>query len=126
MVNLNIVPLGPYVLDEHHQLNTFYVKTDHYHILFDLVPIQFYAVFTKELKKYIEVKDVNYLVLSNTHMSTLYVIDELIKDGFSGTIISNHFFSRQIENAYPFLEVQSLKALNYELKDESWGIFNFK
>ena len=125
MVNFNIVPLGPYVLDEHHQLNTFYIKTDHYHILFDLVPIQFYAVFIKELKKYIEVKDVDYLVLSNTHMSTLYVMDELIKDGFRGTIISNHFFSHQIEIAYSFLEVQSLKALNYELKDEENTIFEF-
>lgn len=125
MSRIDIIPLGPYVLDEHHQLNTFYIKTDHYHILFDVIPIQTYGLFLKEFNQHCQIKDLDYLVISNVHMSTLYVIEELVKDGFKGTLISNHFFTRQIENAHPELKIQSIKSMNYELKDEDQIIFEF-
>lgn len=125
MPAIKIIPIGPYVLDEMHQINTFFLKTQHFHILFDLVPIQCYDDFKFEIDHYTSIASIDYLILSNTHMSILNVMDRLINDGFKGTIISNHFFTRQIENVYPQFKAKSLKSIDFKLMDGEDIIFEF-
>ncbi|MEF3692720.1 MAG: response regulator [Acholeplasmataceae bacterium] len=125
MPEIKIIPIGPYVLDEMHQINTFFLKTQNFSILFDLVPIQCYDDFKFEIDHYTSIKAIDYLVLSNTHMSILNVMDRLINDGFKGTIISNHFFTRQIESVYPQFKAKSLKSIDFKLMDGEDIIFEF-
>lgn len=125
MIKVDVKPLGPYVIDEHHQLNTFYIQTNQFHILYDVIPIQNYDQFLNEMRQHCEINDLDFIVISNMHLSTLYVIEALMKDGFTGAIISNHFFTRQINNAYPELKIQSIQTLNYQFLDEEQLIFEF-
>ena len=125
MPELKIIPIGPYVLDEMHQINTFFITTKTYKILYDLVPIQFYEKFREELMSQSRIEEIDYLVLSNSHSSILNVMEKLIQDGFKGVIISNHFFSRQIENVYQNIQVKSLKSLNFILMDGKEVVFEF-
>jgi len=125
MPELKIIPIGPYVLDEMHQINTFFITTKTYKILYDLVPIQFYEKFREELMSQSRIEEIDYLVLSNSHSSILNVMEKLIQDGFKGVIISNHFFSRQIENVYQNIQVKSLKSLDFILMDGKEVVFEF-
>ena len=125
MPELKIIPIGPYVLDDMHQINTFFITTKTYKILYDLVPMQFYEKFKEELISQSTIEEIDYLVLSNSHSSILNVMDSLIKDGFKGVIISNHFFSRQIENVYQNIQVKSLKSLDFILMDGEKVVFEF-
>ena len=125
MPELKIIPIGPYVLDEMHQINTFFITTKTYKILYDLVPIQFYEKFREELMSQSRIEEIDYLVLSNSHSSILNVMEKLFQDGFKGVIISNHFFSRQIENVYQNIQVKSLKSLNFILMDGKEVVFEF-
>ncbi|MDY0139438.1 MAG: response regulator [Candidatus Izemoplasmatales bacterium] len=125
MPELKIIPIGPYVLDEMHQINTFFIITKTYKILYDLVPIQFYEKFREELMSQSKIEEIDYLVLSNSHSSILNVMEKLIQDGFKGVIISNHFFSRQIENVYQNIQVKSLKSLDFILMDGKEVVFEF-
>ncbi|MDD4194280.1 MAG: response regulator [Acholeplasmataceae bacterium] len=125
MPELKIIPIGPYVLDEMHQINTFFITTKTYKILYDLVPIQFYEKFREELMSQSKIEEIDYLVLSNSHSSILNVMERLIQDGFKGVIISNHFFSRQIENVYQNIQVKSLKSLDFILMDGKEVVFEF-
>lgn len=125
MPELKIIPIGPYVLDEMHQINTFFITTKTYKILYDLVPIQFYEKFREELMSQSRIEEIDYLVLSNSHSSILNVMEKLFQDGFKGVIISNHFFSRQIENVYQNIQVKSLKSLDFILMDGKEVVFEF-
>lgn len=125
MPELKIIPIGPYVLDEMHQINTFFITTKTYKILYDLVPIQFYEKFREELMSQSKIEEIDYLVLSNSHSSILNVMERLIQDGYKGVIISNHFFSRQIENVYQNIQVKSLKSLDFILMDGKEVVFEF-
>ncbi|MFA7055396.1 MAG: response regulator [Acholeplasmataceae bacterium] len=125
MPELKIIPIGPYVLDEMHQISTFFITTKTYKLLYDLVPIQFYEKFREELMSQSKIEEIDYLVLSNSHSSILNVMERLIQDGFKGVIISNHFFSRQIENVYQNIQVKSLKSLDFILMDGKEVVFEF-
>ena len=125
MPELKIIPIGPYVLDEMHQINTFFITTKTYKLLYDLVPIQFYEKFREELMSQSKIEEIDYLVLSNSHSSILNVMEKLFQDGFKGVIISNHFFSRQIENVYQNIQVKSLKSLDFILMDGKEVVFEF-
>lgn len=125
MQNIKIHPIGPFVLDEYHALNTYLIETERKNMLYDLVPIQSYPRFRQLLVAHHSIEQVDLIIISNMHMSMLSVIEQLISDGFKGEILTNHFFARQIKNAFPNLRCASLEESNNIYLENNEEILRF-
>lgn len=111
----NLRPLGPFILDERHALNTYYIAQGNHHILVDLVPYEMIDQLKKELLKWSSIQSLTHIIILHSSISLLRVIEDLVQSGFQGVFITNNWIEKEIKHTHSNLNIQTIESLNHRL-----------
>lgn len=79
--------------------NSYLLKAADTFVLFDLPPASKIKEILEAIRKITTIDKIKFLVIQNTTISLINVINYLQNEGFSGTIVTNFYLAKQIKNA---------------------------
>jgi len=118
-----IYHLGYQFIEPVWAFNSYLLKYGDVFVLFDLPPIPKMEKVALEIIKITPIEKITYLVIQNTHISSINSITYLRSKGFKGTIVSNEFFTKQINENGILLPKYIIEKHDYQLMlDEEVGL----
>lgn len=108
-------PLGPFMVDDHHAQNLYYLSHENHQILIDLVPFEMMGEMKRELSKWTTISSLSHIIILNSSISMMSVLNDLLHSGFQGTLITNSLIANQIKHAHIALKIQTIESLNQSL-----------
>lgn len=123
--SVKVLPLGPFIVDDTHAINLYYIEKSQNKILIDFAPIQVSDLMKLAIQKHIEIHQLTHIVIMNVMMSSINVIIDLVDEGFKGTIITNEYIARQIKNALLPVNLVTIEDLRLELMQGDQTLLSF-
>ncbi|MFA6370052.1 MAG: response regulator [Bacilli bacterium] len=118
-----IYHLGYQVIEPGLTFNSYLLKYGDVFVLFDLPPISKMEKVAMEIGKITPIEKITYLVIQNINISLINSINYLRNKGFKGTIVSNEFFTKQINESIVLLPKYIIEKHDYRLMlDEEVGL----
>lgn len=110
-----IYHLGYQVIEPGLTFNSYLLKYGDVFVLFDLPPISKMEKVAMEIGKITPIEKITYLVIQNINISLINSINYLRNKGFKGTIVSNEFFTKQINESIVLLPKYIIEKHDYRL-----------
>lgn len=124
--NLNQIHyLGPFLMDFKHAYNSYLVQFNQWNIFIDIAPIQVMDNWLSSIKKITDISKITQIVVQNTTMSSISVIEKLLEEGFVGTIITNRYIAQQFCEFHLPIKLELIEDIKYQLTVQNQIIFKF-
>lgn len=96
---VKVLRIGPFIVDDKHDVNIYFLSKGEHSFLIDLPPIQKFEQMLHQIENQFSIEELSYIVILNSTLSTIEVLANMIDEGFHGTIITSEFLARQMRNA---------------------------
>ena len=96
---VKVLRVGPFIVDDKHDVNVYFLSKGAYSFLIDLPPIQKFEQMRKTLENQFTIEELSYIIILNGTLSTIEVLANMMDEGFHGTIITSEYLARQLRNA---------------------------
>ena len=114
-IDQNINHLGPFMVDKKWAYNSYLIPVSHYFVCIDITPLHVYDLFKTSIEKYASIQDIKYLVIQHFTLSTLHALIQFIEDGFSGVVITNAFYGKEIKQSGINCKLEFIEDIEYRL-----------
>lgn len=113
---VKVLRLGPFIVDDKHDLNVYYLEKGDVYTLIDLPPIQKFDQMIDQLTTHLSIDQLTHIIILNASLSTIEVLSRLMDEGFYGTIITSSYLARQMINAELGLKIVKIENI---IQDQS-------
>lgn len=122
---VKVLLLGPFLVDETHAVHSYLVQKMNLNVMVDVAPIQTLDEMLQAILKHTSLERITHIIIQNMLLSTIDVLHEFTKRGFKGSIITNSYIARQIENAKLPINLITTESINNQLNSDNSIVFEF-